>query len=287
MSAVNLKNCTEELLKFTLQSCVNETLEFDIGLSNDFCAHLLKPDPFPSAQSHENADSLKGVPPYPLYKRLAFALLQSVISGNFSRTYNQMPMIGVESSLNQKEQAWQQLISEKGSEIVNILKTVDFELHVQDPFFSQMKDGLKRIEGRCAFGKYRRIQSGSSILFNECLVFEVQDVRRYASFSDMFQVEGLAEVLPGVESIKEGVQLYRKFYTEEKEKSSGVLAICVSKVAPQPYFYLASILFYLSYGGVQGLLGLTNTKGTIERALPPSQSALLLSFLLPYRINVR
>ena len=52
---------------------------------------------------------------------------------------------------------------------------------------------------------------------------------------------------------------------------------------------LTGFLFYqdLSYGGVQSLLGLTNTKGTIEDALPPPQSALLSSFLLPYNINVR
>lgn len=40
-----------------------------------------------------------------------------------------------------------------------------------------------------------------------------------------------------------GVQIYRKFYTEEKERSNGVLAICVSKLPLQPYISLASMLF--------------------------------------------
>lgn len=167
-----------------------------------------------------------------------------------------------------------------------MLKTVDHELHVQEPFFSQLKDGLKTIEGRCAADKYSRIKSGSLILFNECLVVEVQDVHRYASFSDMLEGEGLAKVLPGVKTINEGVQIYRKFYTEEKEKSSGVLAICISKVASQPYAYLAAILSGVSYEGVQGLLGLTSTNGTIEHALPPPRSALLSSFMQPYKIDV-
>lgn len=38
-----------------------------------------------------------------------------------------------------------------------------------------------------------------------------------------------------------GVKLYRKFYTEEKEQAYGVLAIIVSKLALQPYIYLASL----------------------------------------------
>lgn len=40
-----------------------------------------------------------------------------------------------------------------------------------------------------------------------------------------------------------GVQIYRKFYTEEKERSNGVLAICVSKFPHQPYISLARMLF--------------------------------------------
>lgn len=39
-----------------------------------------------------------------------------------------------------------------------------------------------------------------------------------------------------------GVQIYRKFYVEEKERLNGVLAICVSKLATQPYITLATIL---------------------------------------------
>ena len=39
-----------------------------------------------------------------------------------------------------------------------------------------------------------------------------------------------------------GVQIYRKFYTEEKEMSNGVLAISVSKPTTQPYDSLAKFL---------------------------------------------
>ncbi|KAL0536987.1 hypothetical protein IC582_025951 [Cucumis melo] len=84
---------------------------------------------------------------------------------------------------------------------LQVLKTVNFELHVQKPFFTQLKDGLKRVEGRCAAGNYNRIQSGALILFNKCLLFEVQDVRQYPSFYAMLKAESLDNVLSGVKTL--------------------------------------------------------------------------------------
>ncbi|XP_034685596.1 uncharacterized protein LOC117914382 isoform X3 [Vitis riparia] len=271
---VDLANCVEELVKYTLSSSVNGTLEIDLGLSKDYCSALLKDDHLTDPTSI-STDSFEGVPPYPLYKRLSAALYQSIISGAFWEIYSTMALIHEDSSLKQKEE-WNKLVVDKGLELVNILKTIDFELHVQEPFFSQLKDGLKIIEGRCAVGDYNRIGSGALILFNKCLVLEVQ----------LLESEGLAEVLPGVKTIEEGVQIYRKFYTKEKERSNGVLAICVAKPAAQPYIFLAYILFGLSYGGVQRLLGFMHTVGTIPEALPPPRSTLLLSFMSPYKPNI-
>ena len=45
MSPVNLKDCMEEVVRYTLESHINETLEFDLGLSKSFCSDLLKLDP--------------------------------------------------------------------------------------------------------------------------------------------------------------------------------------------------------------------------------------------------
>ena len=45
MSPVNLRECMEEVVKYTLESHINGTLEFDLGLSNSFCSDLLKLDP--------------------------------------------------------------------------------------------------------------------------------------------------------------------------------------------------------------------------------------------------
>lgn len=280
---VKLSDCLEELMNFTLNSHSHL-----LNLSTQFCSTLLKHDPSSSSHSH---DSLEGVPPYPLYKRLASALLRCMDSESFCSTgfnLDMMMMIINEferPSMLKKHNEWHKLIVEKGSEIVNVLKSVSFELHVQEPFFTQLKDGLKTIEGRCATSKYTRIESGNRILLNKSLVFEVQGVRRYPSFFDMLETESLGEVLPGIESVEEGVKIYRRFYTEEMEQTNGVLANTVSKLPVQPYTSLASLLSGLSYEGVQGLLGLMHTTGTVPNALPPPRSTLLASFNIPCNLS--
>lgn len=40
-----LKDCMEELLKFTLSSHIDETLDFDLGISSKFCTNPLQDDP--------------------------------------------------------------------------------------------------------------------------------------------------------------------------------------------------------------------------------------------------
>lgn len=62
----------------------------------------------------------EGVPPYPLYKRLASALWESLCSGTFCPNYRRMSMMTGESSLKQKEQEWLKLIMDKGLEMVQV-----------------------------------------------------------------------------------------------------------------------------------------------------------------------
>ncbi|TYH57744.1 hypothetical protein ES332_D08G111200v1 [Gossypium tomentosum] len=190
-----------------------------------------------------NASSSSEASQNPLYKQLARALYEIITFGSLqeSSDCNKVASFCQGSDLKQKDE-WFDLVHKEGSELAEILKNINFELHVQEPFFTQLKDGIKAVEGRCAVGDYNRIATGALILFNKCLVLEVQDVHYYASFFEMLEAESLAKVLPGVKTIDEGVQVYRKFYTEEKEKTNGVAAICVAKMAAQPYLSLARIL---------------------------------------------
>ncbi|KAF7805333.1 protein SHORT-ROOT-like [Senna tora] len=217
---VDLRDCIDQLLKFVLESHANQTLEFDLGLPRDYCYHLLAHD----FGDHVDGD---GVPPSPLYKRLALVLYELITCTDLR---------------DRNKEDWSEMLVDKGSQLLNLFKAINFELHVQEPFFTQLKDGMKTIEGRCAAGNYKRIATGALLLFNKCLVLEVEDVHSYTSFSEMLEAESLQKVLPGVKTIEEGVRVYRKFYTEEKERSNGVVAICVTKLASQPYHILATII---------------------------------------------
>ncbi|KAK4772754.1 hypothetical protein SAY86_014529 [Trapa natans] len=148
-------------------------------------------------------------------------------------------------------------------------------------------DGHKTIEGRCATGDYNRIGTGAFLLVNKCLVLEVKDIRTYSSFSEMLEAECLSKVLPGVNSVEEGVQIYRRFYTEEKEMRNGVLAIDILRSFPQPYISLSQILSELGYSGVQSLLDLVCTAETISDMLPPPRFVLLSAFQQPHNPSVK
>lgn len=222
-----------------------ELLNWILGSQNN-SAHLssitLQPAPSPQ-MPFKHAASSSEASQNPLYKQLARALYEIITFGSLqeSSDCNKVASFCQGSDLKQKDE-WFDLVHKEGSELAEILKNINFELHVQEPFFTQLKDGIKAVEGRCAVGDYNRITTGALILFNKCLVLEVQDVHYYASFFEMLEAESLAKVLPGVKTIDEGVQVYRKFYTEEKEKTNGVAAICVAKMAAQPYLSLARIL---------------------------------------------
>ncbi|CAA0839356.1 RNA-binding ASCH domain protein [Striga hermonthica] len=281
---VQLRDCLEELLKFTLLSSINGRIH--TGLSVHYCAKLLEHDD-PANPILADYGVSSGVPSYPLYKHLAASLYQLIHFGTLCTTHKEIIPMPEDRSLKNKDGEWNKLVMEKGSSLLSMLKQVDFELHVQEPFFSQLNDGLKTVEGRCAVGDYNRIQGGDLLLFNKCLTLEVKDTRKYASFHEMLEAEILAEVLPGVSNIEEGIQIYRRFYSEEKEMSNGVLAICVKTPPSQPHVIMASLLSDLSYSGVQKLLGFVETTGTNPELLPPSASTLLSTFSAPHNPDVK
>lgn len=290
VAPVHLSDVIEELVRFTLaDGSGGEGLDdCDVLLSRDYRIRLLQGEPNPpDPHLNDVGNVCGGVPVYPLYKHLARAIEHCINSGSYQRTTNSVVSIPLDESLEMRENEWSKLISDKGSDLLKMFNAVEFELHVQEPFFSQLRAGLKTVEGRCATGDYNRITPGSLLLFNKCLILEVQDVRWYSTFSEMLQVGTLAKVLPGVQTIEEGVKIYRKFYSEEKEKSNGALAISVSKVASQPYISMANLLSGLSYDGVGSLLGMTYTAGTVPDALPPPRSFLISSSMNPHRPNVK
>ncbi|WP_297437292.1 ASCH domain-containing protein [Thermococcus sp.] len=105
-----------------------------------------------------------------------------------------------------------------------------WRMGLQEEYLRAIAEGKKRVEGRLYDERRQGIRPGDTIIFENRLMCVVKDVRVYSSFREMLEKEGLENVLPGVESIEEGVRVYRRFYSEEKERKYSVAAIEVEPV---------------------------------------------------------
>lgn len=127
------------------------------------------------------------------------------------------------------------LAEEKVSELIEDRDTsaAIFKERVREPWFSFIKKGVKTVEGRLDGGKFKGIKKGDIVTWTndeKHVDTVVTDVVRYDSFKDMLKEETVDATLPGIERIDDGVEVYRKFYSEEKEMEKGVLAIKVKPI---------------------------------------------------------
>lgn len=105
---------------------------------------------------------------------------------------------------------------------------------VSEPWFSLIAMGLKTVEGRKAKAPFVTLQVGDEVTWiNDQLAFRrecrtiVTALRTYTSFKKYLKTETLSRALPapGINTIKDGVTVYRQFYSREDERRYGVLAI--------------------------------------------------------------
>uniref|UniRef100_A0A0E0BHK8 ASCH domain-containing protein n=1 Tax=Oryza glumipatula TaxID=40148 RepID=A0A0E0BHK8_9ORYZ len=204
-------------------------------------SHLTAPDPaLPLSPSYCSRLLLDDDDDDDLLEKLAAGLARCVEEGRLqvAAAAAEAGIPAGEAWSEEREREWEAVVLEKGNELKRMYDAVEFELHVQEPYFTQLRAGTKKVEGRLAAGNYNR---------------------KYASFSEMLQAEMISEVLPGISSIEQGVGVYRKFYTEEKESLYGVLAISVSKPTAQPYIIMTELLAGLGSDGLGRLLGMVKT----------------------------
>ena len=101
------------------------------------------------------------------------------------------------------------------------------QLNVQEPWFTQIKNGNKNVEGRLNKGKFKDLKVNDIILWNNEFKTKIIRITNYDSFYHYLINEGLRNTLPdkNINSIEAGINIYHKFYTPTMEKEYGVLAI--------------------------------------------------------------
>ncbi len=109
----------------------------------------------------------------------------------------------------------------------------DYVKGVQEPWFTHIKEGRKTVEGRLDKGDFSKMKVGETIEWrNKGDKFRVKiiGINKYETFREYLETEGLENCLPNVDMVEDGIAVYRKFYSDEKEKQYGVLAIKVKVI---------------------------------------------------------
>lgn len=76
--------------------------------------------------------------------------------------------------------------------------------------------------------KFQQIQKWDILEMDWWEKFVVEYKDYYSSFREMLEQKGLERVLPDIKTIKDGVNVYYKFYTIEQEEKYWIVALSIS-----------------------------------------------------------
>jgi len=108
------------------------------------------------------------------------------------------------------------------------------QIHCQEPWFSKIKHGIKKIEGRKNSPTYAQLKPGHMVQFycqKDSFFAEIVKIVAYPTLEDYLKIEGIQNALPGIASFQDAVDVYLGFNSrEELQKYNGFLAIHVKVV---------------------------------------------------------
>lgn len=107
---------------------------------------------------------------------------------------------------------------------------MSFTIEVSSPWFEYIREGKKNVEGRKGTPRWSAIKPGMKGLIKHSLneeYFEVEcmAIRKYNDLYSYLTEETTQEVLPGINSVEEGIQIYLQWSTPEEVAQFGFLAI--------------------------------------------------------------
>lgn len=114
---------------------------------------------------------------------------------------------------------------------INIIPALYMSLN--DPWFSFVKDGTKKYEGRVKRQNIMNLKPGDVIEFKhhtnhqKTQPFQRRVVKLlpFSTFEEALTTLPLAEVLPGVKTVQEGIDIYLKFVSLSTQKEHGIVMI--------------------------------------------------------------
>jgi ASC-1-like (ASCH) protein len=104
--------------------------------------------------------------------------------------------------------------------------------NVSEPWFSLIKLGIKKCEGRLQKGDFVKMRKGDHVVFtNDQMGFDrevnckITSIHSYISFKEYLETEGVVKCLPGIDTLEEGLQVYYTYYSTSDEMKYGICAI--------------------------------------------------------------
>lgn len=105
-------------------------------------------------------------------------------------------------------------------------------ISIAEKWFDLINNGSKTIEGRLNKEKYKTLKEDDIVILyvkdtNKKIKIKIIKINNYDNFGEMLEKEGLENVLPdpSIKTIKDGINVYRKYYTIDDEEKYGVLAL--------------------------------------------------------------
>ena len=89
---------------------------------------------------------------------------------------------------------------------------------LQKRWFDLIKSGVKTLEGRIRKGNWLNVDAGDVLVFyceNDEVTCVVEELTEYASFEEMLSNVNLGSILPGIDSVEEGLKIYESIYGKE------------------------------------------------------------------------
>lgn len=117
--------------------------------------------------------------------------------------------------------------------------SVSLDIHCDDPWFTYIQQGTKKVEGRKGKEIYRALKPGSVVRFH-CdnppreFLAQVDRVDSFVSLEDYLNGVGLENALPSVETMAEGKKIYLQWSSEQEIEEMGFLGIWVSVLSKLP-----------------------------------------------------
>lgn len=109
---------------------------------------------------------------------------------------------------------------------------MEHQQYIPEPWFSLIKTGLKTIYATLHKNYIKGLVKGDFIVFhnNELgftrkFLVKITSLHTHATFVDCLEKESLEKLLPGIDTVEEGVFIYNTIYSTSDQKKYKVAAI--------------------------------------------------------------